>query len=229
MVKPNPFDVLGKAGSLYQSNIGPCMAVGCIYFVIQMVLAIPSYAIEGAYTDVLEMGWEANPEKAIMLLVFTFFLAFAQIAVQSIMGLGLGGFALRIVDSGSAEVGDLVPDIELLPGGFIAGFVASLLVSAGIMLCCIGVVPAFASTLFWPFFLLDRRGGGGAAIQDGIQTVYENPMPNLLFGTALMFLWFVNAVLCCYFPSLFIVPFFYLACALAYRQIHAAPESLSES
>lgn len=228
-MKPNPFDVLGKAGSLFQSNIGPCMAVGCIYFVIQMVLAIPSYAIEGAYTDVLEMGWQADPEKTLLLVAFTFFLAFAQIAVQAIMGLGLGTFALRLVDSGTVEVGDMVPDVDLIAGGFVAGLVASLLVSAGLMVCCIGAVPAFACTLFWPFFLVDRRGGGGAAIQDGIQIVYENPLPNMLFGSVLMFLWFVNAVLCCYFPSAVAVPFFYVACALAYRQLYAAPTLVHES
>ena len=229
MAKPNPIDVLGKAGSLFQSNSGPCLVVGCLYFVIQMVLAIPSYAIEGAYTDVIEMGWQSDPEKSIMLLGFTFFLAFAQIAIQAVLGLGLGIFALRIVDTGSAEVGDLVPDIDLIPGGFVAGFVASLLVSVGLMVCCIGVIPAFACTLFWPFFLADRRGGGLGAIQDGIKMVSQNALPTIIFGTFVMFLWFVNAALCCYFPSMVAVPFFYLACALAYRQVYAAPALLHES
>lgn len=223
MDRPNPFDALSRAGELVQGNIGPCLGAGFIYLVVSVALAIPSLVVEMFIGD--EFGTGSDPDMTKLLLVAGFFFItwLMQIVVGAVLNLGLGRFALRLVDEGRAEVADLIPDVDQALHAVVAGIGASIVVTLGLLMCCIGIFAAYPCTLFWSFFLVDRRGNGFEAIGDGVEIVRGNLLPQLMFGGLMMVLAGFNAVLCCYLPSVVVIPFIHVACALAYRQVRPAP------
>ena len=219
MDNANPVDVFGQAGTILQRNVGACMATGFVYLVVNIVLAIPSVVVQTAIEDGFGMGSEPSIAEALALLGFGLTIMTVQVVVGAILSLGLGNFALRLVDHGEADVGNLIPDVGMIPAGISAGVASSLLMTLGILACCVGVFVAYPCTLFWAFFILDRRGGGMAAIQDGVKMVRERPSANIAFGAILMALAGINALACCYLASIVVIPFLHVSCALAYRQV----------
>ena len=228
MDKANPVNVFGQAGTILQGNVGACMAVGFVYLIVNVVLAIPSFVVQSAIEDGFGLGSEPSITEALALLGFGLTIMTVQVVVGAVLSLGLGNFALRLVDHGEADVGNLIPDIGLIPAGIAAGVASSFLMTIGFLACCIGVFAAYPCTLFWAFFILDRRGGGMAAIQDGVRVVRDNPGGNLAFGAILMALAGINALACCYLASIVVIPFLHLSCALAYRQAFPAGPSLEQ-
>jgi len=219
MDQPNPFDALSRAGELVQANIGSCLGVGFIYLVVSIALAVPSLVVEMFIGDGFGMGGDPDMAELLLVGVFFFITWLMQILVGAILNLGIGRFALRLVDEGTAEVADVIPDVGQALHAVVAGLGASVVVTLGLLMCCVGIFAAYPCTLFWSFFLVDRRGNGIEAIGDGVEIVRENLLPQIMFGGLMMALAGFNAVLCCYVPSIVVIPFIHVACALAYRQV----------
>jgi uncharacterized membrane protein len=228
MDNANPVDVFGQAGTLLQRNAASCMAAGFVYLIVNIVLAIPSFVVQTAIEDGFGLGGEPSIAEALALLGFGLTIMTVQVVVGAVLSLGLGNFALRLVDHGEADVGNLIPDVRMIPAAISAGVASSFLMTLGILACCVGVFVAYPCTLFWSFFILDRRGGGIAAIQDGVRLIRDKPGANIAFGVILMALAGINALACCYLASIVVIPFLHLSCALAYRQVFPAQPLLDQ-
>tara|TARA_B100000575_G_C23022168_1_gene588589 strand:+ start:286 stop:975 length:690 start_codon:yes stop_codon:yes gene_type:complete len=228
MDQPNPFDALSRAGDLVQGNIGACLGVGFIYLIVSIALAVPSVVVEQFIGEGFGAGSDPDVAEIILVAGFLFITWLMQMLVGAVLNLGLGRFALRLVDEGTAEVGDIIPDIDQVLHAIVAGFASSVVVTLGLMLCCVGVFAAYPCTLFWSFFLVDRRGNGLQAVGYGVQLVRGNLLPQIMFGGLIMVLAGFNAVLCCYIPSVIVIPFIHVACALVYRQTRPVPVLLEE-
>jgi len=224
---PNPFDALSPAGRAFSANWQLCLLAGLVWSVVNIAVAAPTLLL-----DILELSGTAaadslGPDGELAVTVFRGLNALFNFFVGSVLGVGLAQFSLKIADTGTAELDDLIPDFDRILGGLSAATIAVILMTIGILACCLPGIVAYAATLFWPFILVAERKSGFEAIVLSVEVFRDNPLVMILFGFFLMVLFLIGAG-CCHIPSVAVVPFAYIVMAFAYRQVRPLQPSLDE-
>jgi hypothetical protein len=225
--KPNPFDALSPAGRAFSENWQVCLLAGLVWSVVNIAVAAPTLIL-----DILELSGTAaasslGPDAEIAVTVFRALNAVFNFFVGSVLGIGLAQFSLKLADTGTAELDDLIPAIDRMPGALMAATIAVVLMTIGLLACCLPGIAAYAATLFWPFFLVAERKGGLESVLLSVEVLRDNPLLMVLFGFFLMVLFLVGAG-CCHIPSVAVVPFAYIVMAFAYRQVRPLEPSLDQ-
>lgn len=237
MDQPNPFDALSRAGELFRDNLRTCLSLGFICLLVELSLKAPAAVVQKAFTavigDPLSDGFvlptAIDMSEHPTLFGYLFFVTVLTGIVKAVLMLFLARATLRMVDHGSAAVSDMVSDDGSVLQGLVAAFGATLVKLLGLFLCCIGIFAAYPSTLFWYFFLVDKRGNGLEAALDGVRMVRSNFLPMVVFGGVIMVIVGINGLVCGSLLSPVVLPFTHIACALAYRQVRPSSVLLEES
>ena len=187
--------------------------------------------VQMSATEYIGKGWEmftANPGMFIVIVIIAMGINMAAsftyvggLIIGGPLSVGLAYCALRQLDEGTFEIGDMFQGFKQFLPAMLAGLLVTLFSFVGALLCIIpGIIVGVLYALTY-FYLADRKMDFWPAMEASREVVWENFGGFLLLGLLLALLNIAGAMLCGV-GLLVTIPMTLGAMASAYRAVTGA-------
>ncbi len=193
---------LSWAWNKFVANIGQIIIITLIIFVASAVLQGIGYGIR------------LSTNSFILSNTIHFFFWALAILVTLVLEAGLIRMALKVTRGESFDAGILFKFDDIGPY-IVASIVVALLSFVGLFVCCIGYFVVALFTLFYGYFVFDRRSKPMDSIKQSFDLVSKNAGDVLVFAIVIVL---INAVTCG-----LLIGFTTLAVGYAYRTLNGEP------
>lgn len=211
------FDAIGDAIQIVKQDVGTWMVAALLMLAVSYAISIPMSLIANvaAYGALFPTPAQQF-ERGILGFVIGIPFNLVASAVGAMLSAGMIQMALRKIDGGPVEMGDLFSGFGQFVPMLIGNSLMTILIVIGAMLCLIPGFYVAGALAFVPILIVRQRLGGVEAINASWEVLrpYAFPMVGLLIVLGILI---ILGVVACLVGVLFAIPVYTMTLALHYR------------
>ncbi|MCB8931968.1 MAG: hypothetical protein M9921_02045 [Fimbriimonadaceae bacterium] len=211
------FDAIGDAIQIVKQDVGTWVVAALLLLAVSYAISIPMSFIANvvAYGALFPTPAQ-QMERGLFALVISFPFSLVSGAVSAVLSAGMIQMALRKIDGGPVEIGDLFSGFGQFLPMLIGNSLMSILIMIGAVFCIVPGLYVAGALAFVPILIVRQRLGGVEAINASWEVLrpFAFPMVGLLIVLGLLV---VLGVIACLVGVLFAIPVYTMTLALHYR------------